>query len=91
MFRNPFWLLVLTFLTLFIFIPSYARLQDLKQKNLGYQRKITELTKINAQLIEERRLLEHDPVYIEKVAREKMGLVREGEVVYKIEPSPAVE
>jgi cell division protein FtsB len=34
--------------------------------------------------LEEKRLLEEDPAYLEKVGREKMGLIRKGEVVYKI-------
>jgi len=30
-------------------------------------------------------------MYLEKIAREKMGLIREGEVVYKIMPVNAAE
>jgi cell division protein FtsB len=31
--------------------------------------------------------LEEDPVYLEKVAREKMGLIKKGEVVYQLVPA----
>ncbi len=61
-------------------------MQDLKQKNLDYKRQLEQLQQKSAELKEEKRLLENDPVYLEKVAREKMGLIREGEVVYKITP-----
>ena len=56
------------------------------EKNLEYKRQIEMLKKKNAQLLEENCLLEEDPEYLERVAREKMGLIKEGEVVYKIVP-----
>ena len=55
------------------------------RRKLGQQ--IKELRAQNTKLLEERKLLETDPAYLEKVAREKMGLIREGEVMYKIEPA----
>ena len=61
-------------------------MQDLKQKNIDYDAKIHELQAKKINLEDEKNLLETDPVYLEKVAREKMGLIKEGEVVYKIVP-----
>lgn len=69
-----------------IFLPSYQKMQDLKTANADYEQRIRELMEENQVLAEEKRLLLEDPVYLEKVAREKMGLIREGEVIYKIEP-----
>jgi len=62
-------------------------MEDLRSKNEEYQKQLVTLKRENMQLIEERRLLKDDPAYLEKVAREKMGLVKEGEVVYKIVPA----
>ncbi len=73
-------------MALIIFVPRWRDMQDLHQKNIDYTQKIEELKKLNQELNEEKRRLEEDPVYLEKVAREKMGLAREGEVVYKIVP-----
>ena len=84
--RNAIWLFVFAFVVLIIFLPSYTTFQDLRQKNLDYDRQIRELRGENVRLLGEKQRLEQDPVYLEKVAREKMGLVREGEVVYKIVP-----
>ena len=67
-------------------MPSYTKMSDLRQKNAEYQSEIVDLKKKNTQLREEKRLLEEDPVYLERVAREKMGLIKEGEVVYKLTP-----
>ena len=86
MIKNALGLFVFAIIVLLMFLPSYTKLQDLKQKNSEYRRQIEQLTKKNAELVEERHRLEDDPVYLEKVAREKMGLIREGEVMYKIVP-----
>lgn len=61
-------------------------MQDLKQKNAIYNQKIKDLEEEQVKLKEEKRLLEEDPAYLEKVGREKMGLVKEGEVIYRIIP-----
>lgn len=89
MVKNAIGLFILTVAVLAMFLPSYTRMQDLSQKNLEYKDQIEHLKKKNIQLKEEKRLLDEDPVYLEKVAREKMGLVREGEVVYQMVPEGA--
>lgn len=86
MLKNAIWLFVFTIIVLAVFLPSYTQMQDLRQKNLEYSRQIKQFKQENARLAEEGRRLEEDPVYLEKVAREKMGLIREGETVYKITP-----
>ena len=86
MLKNAIWLFIISVLVLFVFLPSYTQLQDLKKRNFEFQNEIERLQTERTELVEERRLLEDDPVYLEKVARQKMGLIREGEVVYKIMP-----
>ena len=86
MLKNAIGLFVVTIIIFFLFLPSYTRMQDLKQRNTEYKKQIEILQARNTQLKKEKALLENDPVYLEKVAREKMGLVREGEVVYKLVP-----
>ena len=86
MLKNAIWLFSLTIVVLILFLPSYTKMQDLKQINLQYEQQIKDLVYEQARLKEELRMLKEDPDYLEKVAREKMGLVRDGEVVYKIMP-----
>ncbi len=86
MLKNAFLLFVCAFLVLVVFLPTFTRLQDMKKKDREYHDQVAELERDNFRLKEERRLLEEDPVYLEKVAREKMGLIREGEVIYHITP-----
>jgi cell division protein FtsB len=87
MLKNAILLFAFAFAILLMFLPTFTRMQDLKQKDLEYQAKINGLQQENVRLKEERRLLEEDPVYLEKVAREKMGLIKKGEVVYQLVPA----
>ncbi len=77
---------ILICVILFLFLPTFTRMQDKKRQNQEYQKQIQQLKVKNKDLRKEKYLLEEDPVYLEKVAREKMGLVREGEVIYRITP-----
>lgn len=87
MLKNAIWLFITATLVLSVFLPSFTKMQDIKQRNSEYLKEIQALRVENAGLREEKRLLEEDPVYLEKVAREKMGLAREGEVVYRLIPA----
>ena len=62
-------------------------MQDLKQKNREYAQKIIDLQVRNKHLEEEKHRMLTDSDYVEKVGREKMGLIREGETVYKLVPA----
>ena len=86
MLKNALSLFILTVSILALFLPSYSIIQDLKLKNFEYARRITALEERNKQFEEERRLLQTNPDYVEKVGRETMGLIRPGETVYKIVP-----
>ncbi len=82
--KNAIWLFVSASFLLFIFLPSYTKMQDLRQRSAHYDRQIEILKKQRTALLDEKKLLESDPLYLEKVAREKMGLVKEGEIVYQL-------
>jgi cell division protein FtsB len=85
MLKNAFWLFAAATIILLFFLPSFTMMQDHRQKNLEYEKKIVELQRRNEELEEEKQRLIEDPIYLERVARERMGLVREGEKVYRIE------
>jgi cell division protein FtsB len=69
-----------------VFLPGYTKLQDLRAKNRELSLNINKLKKENVLLQNEIVRLQDDPLYQEKVAREKMGIVRKGEVPVKIVP-----
>ena len=87
MLKNAVSLFILTVIILALFLPSYSIMQDLKQKNKDYARRIAALEEKNKKFEEERYMLKTDPDYLEKVGRETMGLIRQGETVYKIVPA----
>ncbi len=69
-----------------IFIPGYLKIKRLVRQNRELERQIKETKQANRRLEEEQEKLESDPVYLEKVAREKLGLAKEGEIIYKVLP-----
>ena len=84
--RKAFWLFGLSVFLLVIFLPGYTKLQELRDKNRELELKIKHLSIDNVLLEQELSRIENDPVYQEKIAREKIGVVRKGEVPIKIIP-----
>ncbi|MDD3344907.1 MAG: septum formation initiator family protein [Candidatus Omnitrophica bacterium] len=82
--RKAFWLFGLAVLLLIIFLPGYIKLQGLRAKNRQLEENFRRMTVENYLLHEELKRVENDPVYQEKVARDKMGVVRKGEVPVKL-------
>ena len=69
-----------------IFLPPFVKYQELKYKNKRLEERITELKRETAAMEEEKRLLETDITYVEKKAREKLGVAKKGEIVLKEVP-----
>lgn len=67
-------------------IPAFSRFQELREKNVGVEANIRELAQANKALYEKQRKMQTDPVYAESVARQNLGVAKEGEVIYKIVP-----
>ena len=66
-----------------IFLPGFSKLQELKEENRNLGKRVEILKRANKELREEKERLENDPTYIEKVAREKLGMARKGEIILK--------
>jgi cell division protein FtsB len=84
--RRAFWISGLAFLLLALFLPGFTKLQELKDKNRDLEARIKELNIENALLQEQLERVLHDPLYQEEIARDKMGVVRKGEIPVKIIP-----
>ena len=65
------------------------RLYRMHQTKAALEREIAQLTTNNAALAEEVRRMRTDPSRIEAIAREELGLVKPGEIVYEFRPSPS--
>lgn len=79
-------LYILIAIFLVIFLPPFAKYQEMRYKNQKLIDRIAELERQNKELAESKYRLETDVSYVEKKAREKIGVVRKGEIVLKEEP-----
>ncbi len=64
------------------------RLYEMRRARAALTREIGELAAANAALAEEVRALRTDPSRIEAIAREELGLVKPGELVYEFRATP---
>ncbi len=82
--RKAFWLFGFAVLSLVLFLPGYTKLQELRIKNRQLEEKFRKMAVDNSLMQEELKRVENDPVYQEKIVRDKMGVVRKGEIPIKI-------
>ncbi len=64
--------------------PRAVQIESLKERSRRLEKEVAEARLNNEKLEQELRLLRDDPVYLEKVAREKFNKAKEGEIVYKV-------
>ena len=76
--------LVLVFLFVVLLAPRMLQVENLKVRSRDLEIELKKLQTQNLLLENELRLLRDDPVYLEKVAREKFNKAKQGEIVYKI-------
>ena len=70
-----------------LFWPNSSRLYQLISQDKQLQQKIVELEEENMKLREKIYLLENDPVFLERIARDELGLSKPNETIYKFEES----
>ncbi len=68
-----------------IFLPGYIKFMQMKIKNMHLENEIARLEKDNLKLYKEKKRLEEDINYVEKVARESLGVTKKGEIPIRIE------
>ncbi len=83
--KNIIIFFALFFILGLLFLPGYRKLNEMRTKNEKLLHEIKKLKKKNLQLSRERRKLKKDRSYIEKIARQELGLARDGEIIFKIE------
>lgn len=80
--RKVFFYLLVFFLVLYFsmtFSKSFLALRKVREELQFTQERVEEMREKNRELEREIQLL-HTPAYVERLAREQLGLVREGEV-----------
>lgn len=69
----------------YFFWPDFSRREDLRQEEKRLNTRIEVEERKNQLLQREEEELRGNPDYVEKVAREKLGLVKSDEIIYKFE------
>jgi cell division protein FtsB len=73
-------------ISLFIifYLPGYSHYQELSNREAELLNEVDAYKTTNEKLVEELELLRSDISYLEKLVRDRMGLVKPGEEIYKI-------
>ena len=74
-------------LLVMLYRPGYQRRQRIERRLATQERANLELEARRAALAERVRLLQDDPLTLEREARQQLGLVYPGEVIYKFPPT----
>ena len=75
-------LLLLLFYIVFLFSDKYAQILQLKEDIKKLETEVENLKSKNSSLLSEIELLKDDD-YIEKIAREELGLSKPDEIIFK--------
>ena len=71
---------------MYLFIPTYSTLVKYREEREALNVRIKELEVENGNLQDEINKLKGDSLYIEKMARKELGMMRQGEIMYKMSP-----
>jgi cell division protein FtsB len=78
-------IIILISCVIYLFGREGLYVRELYQENERVKSKIEELKMSNKELEKRIETLKKDKLYIEKVAREELGMIKQGEKVYKFE------
>ena len=78
-----FWVIAIVVILVVVFLPRFSELQRLREENVNIKKSIILLEQDNEAVTEEVRRMEEDPNYVEQKAREKLGIIKKGEYIYK--------
>ena len=67
-----------------LLVPRALHVHELERRSANLEKELVQLRRENEKLGTELKLLHDDPVYLEKVARQKFNKAKEGEIVYKV-------
>ena len=72
-----------------LFLPLHKKLGQGQTENENLQSQVTDQKILLARQTREVNLLKTDPAYLETMARDKLDLMKEGEMIFRLEPPTA--
>ena len=70
-----------------VFLPPFVKYQQIKARIRALDRQLNSLKEETKRLEEEKRRLETDIIYVEKRARDRIGVAKKGEIILKSYPA----
>jgi cell division protein FtsB len=74
-----------------LFLPLYKKRVQRQNEIDNLQNQVNEQKIVLAKQTREVNLLTSDPVYLETIARDRLDLMKEGETIFRLEPSPVLK
>jgi cell division protein FtsB len=78
-------ILALTLIAIYVFTKEFSEAYALYGENKKIKSKIEGFTGTNEELEKRIEILKKDQLYIEKIARDELGMIKQGEKVYRFE------
>ena len=69
----------------FLFLPNYTKIKKLQERNKELESNIIVLAEDIEILKDDLENFKNDPFYLEKIAREQLGIARDNEVIVSVE------
>ena len=73
-------------LVVYAFTPCIIEQRKLNKQIANLENEVERIRESNEKLAKEIHALKNDPLHIEKLARKELGLIRSGEIIYKLKP-----
>jgi cell division protein FtsB len=80
------WLVIIS-----LFLPPYQKWRQNQDEIDNLQSQVTKQKTLLAGQTREVNLLKTDPTYLETIARDRLDLMKEGETIFRLEPSKATK
>ncbi|MDX2225841.1 MAG: septum formation initiator family protein [Verrucomicrobiae bacterium] len=81
-------ILGILFVVFLFFLPVLKEVRIFEKQAADKRQQLMAAETHQKRLLEEVELLKHDPEYNERIARERMGLARSNEVIFRFPPLP---
>ena len=78
---------VFAVILLAVFLPPLVKYQQINYKSRALDRQLKSIKEEIKRLEEEKRRLETDIIYVEKRARDRIGVAKKGEIILKSYPA----
>ncbi|MDD5355688.1 MAG: septum formation initiator family protein [Candidatus Omnitrophica bacterium] len=86
MFKKYKFLIIVCALGMLTLVPAFSKYQDLAKRDKNIELRMKQILSENRNLANRQYRLQTDPVFAESVARHKLNVAKEDEVIYKVIP-----